>query len=132
MKRNHIKGNLFLPLWWGSYLTWERYPEIKVSMDGRNISLFSGEMVRENLQFYSNEVTRGDLDAPQRYDTDYLLVPAARPALQMIRADPGWREVFRDSQASLFVRLDSDYAALPSPSLILDQGNASDCASVLR
>jgi hypothetical protein len=132
MKRNHIRGNVFLPLWWGSYLTWELYPEIKVSMDGRNISLFSGEMVRENLRFYSNDVTRGDLDAPRRYDTDYLLVPAARPVLQMIREDVGWREVFRDSQASLFVRMDSDHVALPSPSLILDQRNPSDCASVLR
>lgn len=104
MKETRLKGNLYLPLWWGSFVTWEMYPDIRVSMDGRNISLFPAEMVAENLRLYSNDVTRDDLKAPGRYDSDFLLVPAHRPVLEMVRGDREWREVFRDSQSSIFVR----------------------------
>ncbi len=51
MRRNGVKGNVYNPLWWGSYITWEPYPAVKVSMDGRNVSLFPDEMVGENSAF---------------------------------------------------------------------------------
>src|SRR5262249_19838997 len=33
LKETKATGNLYTPLWWGSYFTWELYPRIKVSMD---------------------------------------------------------------------------------------------------
>jgi len=51
MRENELNGNVYTPLWWGAYLTWELYPNILVSMDGRNDTLFPVEMVGENLVF---------------------------------------------------------------------------------
>lgn len=133
MKQNHLRGNLYTPLWWGGYVTWEMYPDIRVSMDGRNISLFSRSMVEENFQFYASDTLGRDLDAPFRYDTDMMLVPADRPVLVQAGSDQRWREVFRDSQASVFARVNTAGDAMRLP-IATDSRtpSAGDCAQVLR
>jgi hypothetical protein len=107
LRENHVEGNLYNPLWWGSYITWELYPQIRVSMDGRNISLFPGEMVLENLTFYSNDPSEADLDAPLRHGTDLLLVPSDLPVLTRVHSDGRWRQVYADRDAVIFVRADA-------------------------
>ena len=67
LRRNQLKGNLYNPLWWGSYVTWELYPNVLVAVDGRNISLFPDAMVRENLLFYSDAADVVDIETPLRY-----------------------------------------------------------------
>ena len=114
IRENHLTGNLYNPLWWGSYLTWELYPAVRVSMDGRNISLFTDEMVRENLEFYTGRA--GRVDVPLRYDTDFLLIPSNQAAFPSIQADKRWRQVYRDNDSALFTRADAQQP-LPPPSL---------------
>jgi hypothetical protein len=109
-----IAGNLYTPLWWGSYVTWQLYPQVLVSMDGRNISLFPDQMVAENLEFYGNDPDRADASAPLRYDTDLLLIPSRGAILGRIRTDARWREIHADPAAVLFVRLDGRRAPGPS------------------
>ena len=112
MRANELGGNVYAPLWWGAYLTWELYPDILVSMDGRNDTLFPVEMVGENLIFYKG---RPDTPhAPLRYTTDFLLVPAGSEVLSMARADEHWTAIFDDSESILFVRNDEDHAGLLS------------------
>lgn len=107
LRQNHVEGNVHNPLWWGSYITWELYPHVRVSMDGRNISLFPDEMVVENLKFYSHDVGEADLDAPFKHDTDFLLVPTDSPVLARVVTDRRWRRIYADSDAELFVRADA-------------------------
>ena len=111
LKVNHLSGNVFTPLWWGSYLTWELYPSIRVSMDGRNISLFPDRMVVENFDFYLKSASEADVETPLRYATDFVLVPADSPVLSRLETDRRWRQAFRDGDAALFARSD---AALPA------------------
>jgi hypothetical protein len=124
LKANHLSGNVFAPLWWGSYLTWELYPSIRVSMDGRNISLYPDHMVIENFDFYLKNATEADVDVPLRYATNFVLVPADSPVLSRLETDRRWRQAFRDGDAALFARSD---AALPA--LVLPP---SSCARVLE
>jgi hypothetical protein len=100
------RGNLYNPLWWGAYITWELYPSVRVSMDGRNVSLFSDEMVLENLKFYTDDADDADLDAPFRYATDFLIVPADAPVLTRLLADSRWRRIYADSNSTLFEHAD--------------------------
>jgi hypothetical protein len=106
LRENGVTGNVYTPLWWGAYVTWELYPAVRVSMDGRNISLFPRAMVIENLQFYLGKTSDGDLAAPLRYDTDFLLVPTSSSGLHVLRTDTRWQMLYSDSDAALFVRAD--------------------------
>jgi hypothetical protein len=115
--RDHgARGNLYNPLAWGAYITWELYPAVRVSMDGRNVSLFSDEMVLENLKFYTDDPSDADTDTPLRYATDFLLVPREAPVLSRLVADTRWRRVYADGDSVLFEHAD---AGATRPELIL-------------
>ncbi len=125
LRENHLTGNVFNPLWWGSYLTWELYPAVRVSMDGRNISLFSDRMVVENFDFYLKNAGTVDADAPLRYDTRVLLIPADSPVLSRIETDARWQQAFRDNDSALFLRAsDENRSAFTLP--------VSSCAADLQ
>jgi hypothetical protein len=102
MKLNGLKGNIYNPLWWGSYLTWELYPDVLVSIDGRNVTLFGRDQVSASFHFYSDE--RPDLETPWHDATDYLLAPRDTPGLAVIRTDKRWAVIYEDEDAVLFAR----------------------------
>jgi hypothetical protein len=106
-----IRGRMYNPLWWGSYITWNLYPDIRVSMDGRNISLYSDAMVVENMKFYRDPAETIDIGAPLRYDSDLLLVPTDSAVLRRVADDDRWRQIYRDSDAVLFARSDRPLSA---------------------
>jgi len=126
IRDNKLQGNVYTPLWWGSYLTWETYPAIRVSMDGRNISAFPPGMVSENLHFYSPAARRDDLETPLRYDTDFLLVPSDAIILESVRSDRRWRQIYRDADAFLFVRADEAHALIEAARLRPPQETCRD------
>jgi hypothetical protein len=108
LRDNGLRGNVYAPLEWGSYLTWELYPDAKVAMDGRNVTLFPSARVRENLAYYLRE--DADPAVPLRWPTDYLLVPPSAAVLQSVRGDRRWQELYADGDAFLFVRADARHA----------------------
>ena len=82
MRERGLAGNVYVPLPWGSYVTWHLYPAVRVSMDGRNISLFPRDMVRESLEYLHVEPPRPRDAAPLRYG----LSPRAVELLEAGRA----------------------------------------------
>jgi hypothetical protein len=125
-----IQGRMYNPLWWGSYITWNLYPDVRVSMDGRNITLYSDEMVLENLKFYADAASEADAEAPLRYDSDLLLIPGDSPVLQKIGADRRWRSLYRGEEAVVFGRADRPLVTR-APSLTLTP-QATTCSPVLE
>ncbi len=110
LRANDLHGNLYAPLWWGSSLTWETYPQIRVALDGRNVTLFAPEDVTANLVFYHEPDAA--LDTPRRYPSDYLAMPTDAPMLERVRADDNWVVLFEDAEVVLFVRNDPGHADL--------------------
>jgi hypothetical protein len=80
-------------------------------MDGRNVSLYPPEMVRNNLEFYVRG--DGDLNQPLRFASDYLLVPFDAPVLARLAVDVRWRKIFEDPDCVLFVRADEQSEHIP-------------------
>jgi hypothetical protein len=101
MRVNHLHGNVYVALHWGSYVTWELYPDVLVSMDGRNVTLFPSKMVRENFTYYLYDTK--DTWVPRQYNSDYLLLPVTAPVLNQLRHDLAWHKLYEDEVAILFV-----------------------------
>lgn len=111
IKASRLTGHLFLPLQWGSYATWELFPRIQVAMDGRNVSLYTQRMVRDNLEYYVHDDV--DLDLPLRLGSHYVLVPKDAPISRSLEVDHRWRKFFEDPDCALFVRTDMARELLP-------------------
>jgi len=132
MKETRLNGNLYNPLWWGSYVSWELYPAVRVSMDGRNVSLFPDSMVAENLKFYSRDAGVANLEDPLRYNTDFLLVPSDAAILGLVQSDARWRQLYRDDHAFLFARADVAHASLGKSIDGGSTGSASPCTQIFK
>jgi hypothetical protein len=104
VRTNDLRGRLYNPLWWGSYLSWELYPRMLVSSDGRNDTVYPIARIGENLLFYATHDP--DLEAPWRDGADFLLVPAGAFVSSRIRGDSRWVVVHEDAVSTLFVRND--------------------------
>jgi hypothetical protein len=110
LRANDLHGNLYAPLWWGSSLTWEMESQIRVALDGRNVTLFAPQDVAANLVFYHEPDAA--TDTPRRYPTDYLALSTDTPVLERLRADDNWVSLFQDGEFVLFVRNDAEHAEL--------------------
>ena len=104
MRNEGLEGRLYTPLPWGSFFTWELYPRVMVSMDGRNITRFPKDLVLEHLRFYSDAAADADLEAPLRHDSDVLVLPTDSPVLERVRSDTRWQVIYADGHAVLFQR----------------------------
>jgi hypothetical protein len=110
MRVNQLQGNVFAPLWWGSFLTWQLYPDVRVSMDGRNVTLYPSAMVRENVSYVFNQ--ESDPDVPLHYPTDFLLLPVDAVVVERLRRDPRWQVLYEDREAILLVCADDAHVEL--------------------
>ncbi len=90
----------------GGYLIYEGVP---VFVDGRAITLYPEGFLLRFAAAYGSAAMFEQL--AERYEVDTVLMPAdsarARSLVVRLSGDPGWREVFRDEVAVVFVRASS-------------------------
>ncbi|MFQ5665192.1 MAG: hypothetical protein ACE5I7_02050 [Candidatus Binatia bacterium] len=109
IREANVQLNLAVPLGWGEYVLWFLAPRVKVSLDGRFATVFSERVIRDNFDFFSGAPTWRHL--VDDYPTQAALVPVAAPC--PIRREAGWRRVYGDTVAEVYVRTDR------APSLLL-------------
>jgi hypothetical protein len=96
LKQQEFSGNLMTPFFVGAYVSWEMYPQVKVSLDGRYEVAYQAQVMPEHKQFLEG---CGDwwklLD---KYPTDAVLIHRQAPVV-------GKLDVFRQ---------ESDFTAPPT------------------
>lgn len=97
-----VLGRMFNPFGWGGYLLHELYPTYQVSIDGRtttygarNAAYFKTAFVQDGWQGYLTAL-----------EPDFVIWQRGAPLAQMLAVRPGWRRVYADAVAVIFVRTD--------------------------
>jgi hypothetical protein len=104
LKQSHASGNLAVHFDWGEYVLWHLGPRIRVSVDGRRETVYSGTTYARNLDFIRG---LGDWDAIlQRQDTHFVLISKEFPVFNLMKMKQEWRLVYEDFLTGLFVRED--------------------------
>lgn len=117
LQDQQIAGNLVTDYGWGQFVIWHCFPQNRVAFDGRYRTVYSPELEKE---FFA--LQRAGQDRPQttpildRHPTDIALVPAGRSVDDYLKQRADFRCVYRDGQASIFVRHVSGFEHLPSVS----------------
>lgn len=113
LKEQGFSGNAMVPYDAGAYVSWNLYPEVKVSMDSRFHMAYPAALVAENVKFYGAQ--KGWRPILLKYKTDAVLVPRwskLEKAMAKSVADPQdpiaarWKRVYVDDGYSLYERAD--------------------------
>ena len=102
--RSGVSGNLVTYYEWGEYIIWHLSPGIRVSIDGRRETVYSDEIYAEYLDF--NRGTRNWDAIVDNYDSHMALVEINKSSYNLLRIKPGWKLIYEDSIAALFVQDD--------------------------
>jgi hypothetical protein len=89
---------------WGGYLIWKLYPSYRVYIDGR-ADVYGDALIEEFFVVHDGETEwRRPLD---NHGIQTVMVEPDSAIASLLRQDPGWKKVFEDKQAVIFVRAKS-------------------------
>lgn len=104
-----VQGRLLTQYGWGQYVLWHLYPDCTVGFDGRYRTIYPAEIEAQFLAF--QELEPGD-DPPELLDqAEIVLWPVEHRPLPFLVGRPEWVEVYRDDQASVWLRDQPAWAA---------------------
>jgi tetratricopeptide repeat protein len=130
IKQERLPAPLFNVYAWGGYELWRLYPEYRVFIDGRT-HVYGREVLQDFLEVTTlGPRWRGVLDG---WGIQTVLSDRSSPLTQVLLVAGGWRLVFAEREATVFVR-DSegnrDLLARLEPVTLLQPG--SDVTRALR
>jgi hypothetical protein len=102
IKSSDASRRLFAYYDWGGYAIWKLYPGYRVFVDGR-ADLYGDDLLRQALKTALNLRT-GWREVLDHWQIEVVLVPPSCALAQGLLLDPGWRAVFSDPKAVVFVR----------------------------
>ena len=82
MTANHLQGNILVPFDWGEYIIW-KFPESKVSIDGRFRTAYPENIIELNLAFSQGQAE--SLKLLNEFPTDLVLAKHGK------RRSPPWK-----------------------------------------
>ncbi len=106
LKQHGFTGNLLTPFNQGAYLSWEMYPAVRVSLDGRYEVAYQDQVMDDHHRLYSGQVNW--IELLEKYPCDAALVDQnadLRPKLEIFRdqstkteftTKSPWRFVYED------------------------------------
>lgn len=101
----NLTGNLLTDYGWGQYVIWHLHPRIRVGFDGRYRTVYPADVEQKFLDFQaltSNSTTVTPM--LDEFETDIVLLPANRGPQAYMAQRSDWHLVYRDEQASVYVR----------------------------
>lgn len=103
LARTAFRGKLMVPFDWGAYVSWRLFPDVKVSIDSRyEVAYPPGSLERNSIFYRALDGWEAVLAAEQ---ADAVLVPKALPVCKHMPSLRGWRQVYGDANAQIYLRV---------------------------
>lgn len=96
-----VTGNAVVTFNWGEYIIWHLGPEVQVSIDGRRETIYTGDVLRANLDFADGAV--GWDRVLELGSADLVIQATGTPGAHLMASQPSWHQVHEDRSASVFV-----------------------------
>jgi hypothetical protein len=100
LAEHDLGPNLATRLDWGGYAIYHLWPRYKVSLDGRNVTVYPGDFVAAQIAAYDGGAPLAGLGS---FRVDAALVESAGPGFEGMQRQPGWALVFRDPLSAVFL-----------------------------
>jgi hypothetical protein len=86
---------------WGGYFIWKLYPQYRVFIDGR-ADVYGDPFIEAfgDSYYLTNDWSK----LLQKWAIRTLILPPDTPLITALRSDPGWQQIYADSQAVILTR----------------------------
>ena len=101
LEKNDVQGPVLGPDYWGGYLIYRLYPKTRVVVDDRH-DLYGEEFFKSYLKMVHGE--RGWEEFLETHQTSCVLMPRDAALASLLAETKGWKSVYADDVAILFVR----------------------------
>jgi len=101
LRANPIQGNMFNNDEIGDYVIYWLYPRYKVFIDGRS-DMYGEPILKE--YFKATAIEQGWKEILAKYDINYILYYTDSVLVRHLLTDAGWRQIYADNVASIFLR----------------------------
>lgn len=99
LKKNFVGPRLLQTFQWGGYAIWHLWPDYRVAVDGRNVTVYPDGYVEKYIALYQ----AGDKDWLDLAPADAILIESQGTMAMTLRQEKNWKEVYRDPAASVFL-----------------------------
>lgn len=101
LKKEHIAGNMFNDDEFGDYLIYTAWPQYRVFIDGR-LDMYGAERIKEYKKIRNIET--GWQEVLKKHDIDWIFYEAKSVLSRYLLATSGWRLIYADRVAHIFVK----------------------------
>lgn len=116
LRQANFQGNLLTPFYAGAYVSWELYPHVKVSLDGRYEVAYQSHVMSDHKQFSEGQGRWWEL--LDKYPTQVAMIDRQWPVYQQLKSAlvaaesanspwpsrDSWRVVYEDDAYLLIAR----------------------------
>ena len=106
LEKNDKLGPVLSPDYWGGYLIYRLYPKTQVVIDDRH-DLYGEQILKSYLT--TVHLGPGWDDFLRQYEVSCVVMPKAAELTAIMGETPGWKSVYSDEAAVIFVRADSTH-----------------------
>ena len=93
LKAQQFRGNVMTPFHVGAYVSWELFPDVKVSLDGRYEVAYQPHVYDEHRRFYDGDAQWQEII--ERYSSDCILIHREAKVARLYEAHGAAPESFR-------------------------------------
>ena len=102
LRVNNIKGNLFVPFGYGSYVSYKLYPDNLIYMDGRYEEVYHDKEFLKLRDFVLGEMNWKDV--LNNYPTEIVMVTKTSPAYSLMQNEQNWLHTFDGRLCGIFIK----------------------------
>jgi hypothetical protein len=102
--KENLQGPLVSPDDWGGYLIYRLYPRVRMVIDDRH-DFYGEEFLKSYLKMVN--VEPGWEDFLQQHQAHCVVVPRESALANILAETGGWKAVYGDDVATLFVRTEA-------------------------
>ena len=100
LKESKFKGNVVVQFATGAFVSWNLYPDVKVSIDSRYEAAYPEGSIEASFDFY--DAKEGWQETLESHDSDAVIIPYHKPVLELVGDLPGWHLIYKDPVYSVF------------------------------
>ena len=101
LEKQNVQGPIVSPDSWGGYLIYRLYPRVRMVVDDRH-DFYGDEFLKSYLKMVHAEP--GWDDFLRQHETHCVLVPKNSALANILAETTGWRPIYSDDVATVFVR----------------------------